>query len=86
MTSRSFIDDYVDPLLTGNRIACREFARNVETDGIILTKLDSTAKGGMVIAIKQVLGIPVRFIGAGESLDDFSEFSAPDFVDALLAG
>ena len=59
---------------------------NVETDGIILTKLDSTAKGGMVIAIKQALGIPVKFIGVGESVDDFSEFSAPDFVDALLSG
>jgi fused signal recognition particle receptor len=40
----------------------------------------------MVIAIKQALGIPVRFIGAGESMDDFSEFSAPEFVDALLSG
>jgi fused signal recognition particle receptor len=63
----------------------REFAINVETNGIILTKLDSTAKGGIVIAIKRDLGIPVRYIGAGESVDDFSEFSAPEFVDALLS-
>ena len=86
-------DDAIDTYLTldatlgqNSLHQAREFAKNVETDGIILTKLDSTAKGGMVIAIKQVLGIPVKFIGAGESVDDFSEFSAPDFVDALLSG
>jgi fused signal recognition particle receptor len=62
----------------------REFTKNIGTDGIILTKLDSTAKGGIVIAIKQSLGIPVTFIAAGEQVDDFTEFSAKDFVDALL--
>jgi fused signal recognition particle receptor len=63
----------------------KEFTEGLDTDGIILTKLDSTAKGGIVIAIKQTLGIPVRFIGAGESVDDFSVFTADRFVDALLA-
>jgi fused signal recognition particle receptor len=63
----------------------QEFTRNLNTRGIILTKLDSTAKGGIVIAIRQSLGIPVRFIAAGEALDDFSEFSASEFIDALLA-
>ncbi|MEE9269652.1 MAG: signal recognition particle-docking protein FtsY [Candidatus Krumholzibacteria bacterium] len=63
-----------------------EFKRHVEVTGIILTKLDSTAKGGIVIAVKQTLGIPVRFIGVGEGVEDFSEFTASHFVDALLAG
>jgi len=65
-------------------VQAREFTRSLEADGIILTKLDSTAKGGIVIAIRQSLGIPVRYIGVGETLDDFAEFSAPQFVDALL--
>ncbi len=63
----------------------KEFARNLDTNGIILTKLDSTAKGGIVIAIRQALGIPVRFIGVGEGLDDFAPFSPAEFVDALLS-
>jgi fused signal recognition particle receptor len=63
----------------------REFTRSLETDGIILTKLDSTAKGGIVIAIRQSLGIPVRFIGVGEGMDDFAPFSAEEFIDALLS-
>ncbi|NIM19632.1 MAG: signal recognition particle-docking protein FtsY [Candidatus Latescibacteria bacterium] len=62
----------------------REFTRNLGTAGIILTKLDSTAKGGIVVAIKQSLGIPVKYIGAGETVEDFAEFSAEEFVDALL--
>ena len=63
----------------------REFARSLDTNGIILTKLDSTAKGGIVIAVRQTLGIPVRFIGVGEGLDDFAPFSPSEFVDALLS-
>ncbi|MFQ5510744.1 MAG: signal recognition particle-docking protein FtsY [Candidatus Krumholzibacteriia bacterium] len=63
-----------------------EFTRHVDTTGVILTKLDSTARGGIVIAVKQTLGIPVRFIGVGEGLDDFAEFAAAEFVEALLAG
>lgn len=62
----------------------REFTKNLGTDGIILTKLDSTSKGGIVIAIKQSLGIPVKFIAAGEQVDDFAEFSPEEFVEALL--
>jgi fused signal recognition particle receptor len=65
-------------------IQAAEFTKSLDTDGIILTKLDSTAKGGIVIAIKQSLGIPVRYIGVGEQLDDFDAFSAEAFVDALL--
>ncbi len=63
----------------------KEFAKSLDTNGIILTKLDSTAKGGIVIAIRQSLGIPVRFIGVGEGLDDFAPFSPAEFVDALLS-
>lgn len=63
----------------------KEFAKHLDTNGIILTKLDSTAKGGIVIAIRQTLGIPVRFIGVGEGLDDFAPFSPAEFVDALLS-
>jgi fused signal recognition particle receptor len=63
----------------------KEFTRNLDTEGVILTKIDSTAKGGIVIAVKRTLGVPVRFIGAGESVDDFSVFSPTEFVEALLA-
>ncbi|HEX5133417.1 MAG TPA: signal recognition particle-docking protein FtsY [Candidatus Krumholzibacteria bacterium] len=65
-------------------VQAREFTRRMETSGIVLTKLDSTARGGIVIAIKQTLGIPVRYIGVGEGLDDFGEFSPAEFVDALV--
>ena len=75
----------LDANLGQNSLAqAQEFTRRMQTDGIILTKLDSTAKGGIVIAIRQTLGIPVRYIGVGESLGDFAEFSAEEFVDALL--
>ncbi|NLG76463.1 MAG: signal recognition particle-docking protein FtsY [Xanthomonadaceae bacterium] len=52
--------------------------------GIVLTKLDGTAKGGIVFAIASELGLPIRFIGIGESAEDFQEFEAEAFVDALL--
>jgi len=52
--------------------------------GIILTKLDGTAKGGVVIAIRQKMGIPVKYIGVGEQIDDLQVFSAEDFVNALF--
>jgi len=65
-------------------VQAEEFTRRMHTDAIILTKLDGTARGGIVIAIKQSLNIPVRYIGVGEQLDDFAEFSAGEFVAALL--
>jgi fused signal recognition particle receptor len=75
----------LDANLGQNSLAqAQEFTRRMQTDGIVLTKLDSTARGGIVIAVRQSLGIPVRYIGVGESLEDFGEFSAPEFVDALL--
>lgn len=53
--------------------------------GIVLTKLDGTAKGGVVLAIKEGLGIPVKYIGVGEQIDDLQPFDADDFAKALFA-
>jgi len=61
------------------------FAAAVEVDGVVLTKLDGTAKGGIVLAIANELGIPVKLIGAGESLEDLRPFDPEDFARALLA-
>ena len=52
--------------------------------GIILTKLDGTAKGGIALAIRQELEVPVWYIGVGEGIDDLQPFNAKDFVDALF--
>ncbi|WNQ13703.1 signal recognition particle-docking protein FtsY [Paenibacillus aurantius] len=54
--------------------------------GLVLTKLDGTAKGGIVIAIRQEVGIPVKFVGLGEKMDDLQEFDSEQFVHALFAG
>ncbi len=62
----------------------KHFRDAVEVTGIILTKLDGTAKGGIVFAIEQELGIPVRFVGTGEQLDDLAEFDPVAFVDAIM--
>jgi fused signal recognition particle receptor len=61
------------------------FAEAVEVDGVVLTKLDGTAKGGIVLAIAGELGIPVKLIGVGESLEDLRPFDPEDFARALLA-
>ncbi|MDR1253863.1 MAG: signal recognition particle-docking protein FtsY [Oscillospiraceae bacterium] len=60
------------------------FLSFAEVTGIILTKLDGTAKGAVVLAIKEELGIPVKFIGLGEQIDDLQPFSAKQFVDAIF--
>lgn len=62
----------------------RIFADVVAVTGIVLTKLDGTAKGGIVIAVQRELGVPVKFVGLGEGADDLAPFEADDFVDALL--
>ena len=62
----------------------RQFAEAVSVSGLILTKLDGTAKGGIIFAIAESLGIPIRYVGVGEGLDDLRDFDAHDFVDALL--
>lgn len=61
-----------------------EFKEIANITGIILTKLDGTAKGGMIISIKNKLGIPVKYIGTGEGIDDIQPFNAEEFVDALI--
>ena len=55
-----------------------------DLDGIVLTKLDGTAKGGIAIAIREELGLPVRYIGVGEQLDDMQPFDAKEFIDAIF--
>ena len=62
----------------------REFAQAAHITGIILTKLDGTAKGGVVIAIKDELGLPIKYIGVGEQIDDLQPFQPALFVDALF--
>ena len=62
----------------------KEFVRTSDLTGIILTKMDGTAKGGMAISVENELGIPVKFIGVGEGIDDLEKFSAKDFIDALF--
>lgn len=62
----------------------REFSEVADITGIILTKLDGTAKGGIAVAIHAELGIPVKYIGVGESIDDLQKFNADEFVNALF--
>lgn len=61
------------------------FGQAVPVTGIVVTKLDGTAKGGVVISIKEELGVPVRWIGVGEKMDDLRPFNAKDFANALFA-
>ena len=63
----------------------RVFGEVVDVTGIVLTKLDGTAKGGIVVAVQRELGVPVKFVGLGEGADDLAPFDAEEFVDALLA-
>lgn len=63
----------------------KEFAEAVGVTGIILTKLDGTARGGVVVAVERTLGVAVKYIGVGEGIDDLIEFDPAEFVDALLA-
>jgi fused signal recognition particle receptor len=64
----------------------KEFHTAVGVTGLVLTKLDGTARGGVVVAIAQAMQLPIRFIGIGEQPADFGEFNAEAFVDALLGG
>ncbi len=63
----------------------RVFAEVVDVTGVVLTKLDGTAKGGIVVAVQRELGVPVKLVGLGEGADDLAPFDPDDFVDALLA-
>jgi fused signal recognition particle receptor len=62
----------------------REFKKSTPLTGLVLTKLDGTAKGGIVFAITKELQVPIKFIGTGETIDDFAEFDAKEFVDAMF--
>jgi fused signal recognition particle receptor len=62
------------------------FSQAAQLSGVVLTKLDSTAKGGVALAVVQQLGLPIRFIGAGEGIEDLRPFSSYEFVEALLSG
>jgi fused signal recognition particle receptor len=62
----------------------RVFAEAVDVTGIVLTKLDGTAKGGIVVAVQRELGVPVKLVGLGEGLDDLAPFEPATFVDAIL--
>lgn len=65
-------------------VQAREFREAADITGVLLTKLDGTAKGGIAIAIQAELGIPVKYIGIGEKIDDLQKFDAGQFVDALF--
>ena len=65
-------------------IQAKEFGKAANITGLTLNKLDGTAKGGIVLSIKRELGIPVKFIGVGEKIDDMQEFVAADFIKALF--
>lgn len=89
--TREYQDAYRETLLvldgtTGqNALAqAKQFKEIADITGIILTKLDGTAKGGIAIAIQAELGIPVKYIGIGEHIDDLQKFNASDFVNALF--
>ncbi|MEH1851731.1 MAG: signal recognition particle-docking protein FtsY [Nostoc sp.] len=62
------------------------FSQAAQLSGVVLTKLDGTAKGGVALAVVQQLGLPIRFIGAGEGIEDLRPFSSYEFVEALLSG
>jgi fused signal recognition particle receptor len=64
----------------------RVFAEAVDITGIVLTKLDGTAKGGIVVAVQRELGVPVKLVGLGEGPDDLAPFDPAAFVDAILGG
>ncbi|MBO5945669.1 MAG: signal recognition particle-docking protein FtsY, partial [Clostridia bacterium] len=65
-------------------IQANEFTKQTEVTGLILTKLDGTAKGGIVISICKEKNIPVKFIGVGEKIDDMKPFDADEFAGALF--
>ena len=66
-------------------LQAKEFSQAADITGLVLNKLDGTAKGGIVLSIKKELNIPVKFIGVGEKIDDMQEFDASEFVEAFFA-
>ena len=75
----------LDATVGQNGVAqAREFMSVAGVNGIVLTKLDGTAKGGVAVAIAHDLKLPIRYVGVGEGIDDLIPFSADDYVDALF--
>ena len=75
----------LDGTIGQNAVAqAEEFNKGLGVTGLVVTKLDGTAKGGVVLAIAQKLKIPIRFVGVGEDTQDLGVFNASDFVSALL--
>jgi fused signal recognition particle receptor len=66
-------------------IQAEMFQKSIQCTGIILAKLDGTAKGGAIFTIKKKLGLPVKFVGVGEKLDDLEPFDPETYVEALFA-
>jgi fused signal recognition particle receptor len=66
-------------------VQAQQFTEAVELTGVVLTKLDGSAKGGIVLAIEAQLGIPVKLVGLGEAAGDLVEFDADEFVEALFS-
>jgi fused signal recognition particle receptor len=62
-----------------------QFKQSVGVTGVTLTKLDGTAKGGMIFSVAEQLKLPIRFIGVGETVDDLRQFDSEEFVNALLS-
>ena len=65
-------------------IQAKQFLETAGITGIVLTKLDGTAKGGIAVAIQSELKVPVKYIGVGETIDDLQKFDSDDFVNALF--
>lgn len=91
--ARELPDSSVESLLvldatTGQNAVnqAREFKNVTDITGIVLTKLDGTAKGGIIIPIKNELNIPVKFIGVGEGIGDLQPFDAKEFADGIFDG
>ena len=89
--SREFPEAHRETLLVLDAVTgqnglsqAREFTKAADVNGIVLTKLDGTAKGGIVLAIRSSLGIPVKLIGVGEGPEDLQSFSGRDFVNAMF--
>ena len=89
--SKEFPEAYRETLIvldgtTGQNalVQAKEFSGVTDISGIVLTKLDGTAKGGIAIAIQSELKLPVKYIGVGETIDDLEKFNADEFVDALF--
>jgi fused signal recognition particle receptor len=77
----------LDGTVGSNGLAqAREFARTVGVSGMVLTKLDGTARGGVAVAVVRELGVPIRYVGVGEAPEDLLEFDAAAFAESLFGG